>query len=380
MRPAGTLDDTILEESPFYSIIHSFWYVIVTITTVGYGDLAPTTLAGKIVGSLTILNGIIVLAMPIGVVGANFSSEYYRVQDERKRRIKLKQQMKTRAQVEEEQDAALREAQEASEGASLSSGSHAMQRGIELCRVGTARRDILVFAEAIDEGWHNILPPVMYLQLSHSLKKFAQDISHISSTGENGAGEATPVVSQALLESLDVLTARVHRAIATVTSTEELAEFGLSEAKQLRHDWADFCDRCWAYVIDMCHVEKAPDPPEFYQMKAHLELAGALPPVVIKSTQHDALRPGKPAREPGGADAASGQGHVSVADESAGSSRVDLAGVSPPDPPGVRPPSREDSKLHREFGSSVGTSIRVTSSLPGLVPCDSTVGDSPEEQ
>merc|ERR1719375_1527413 len=72
LRKDGTLGEQ-LEESPFHSIIHSFWYIIVTITTVGYGDLAPKTPLGKVVGSLTILNGIIVLAMPIGVVGTNFS-------------------------------------------------------------------------------------------------------------------------------------------------------------------------------------------------------------------------------------------------------------------------------------------------------------------
>merc|ERR1719379_2448539 len=55
-------------ESKFASIPHSFWYVIVTITTAGYGDLSPITVLGKVVGAMTIIGGVIVLAMPVGVI------------------------------------------------------------------------------------------------------------------------------------------------------------------------------------------------------------------------------------------------------------------------------------------------------------------------
>lgn len=271
LRPAlGSLDEDNLEESPFYSIIHSFWYVIVTITTVGYGDLYPTTVLGKLIGALTILNGIIVLAMPIGVVGANFSAEYYRVQDEKKRRVKLKQQMRTRAQVEEEQDAALTKAT----GETDALESRESERGIELCRVDAARKDIVVCAEDIDEKWQQTLPQVMYWRVSLALKKFVRDLTR-SGESAGAQAEAVPMVSLSLLESLDALTSRVHDAISTATSTEDLADYGLKEARQDRKEWADFADRCWLYVINMCHVEKAPDPPDFFEMKAHLELARA---------------------------------------------------------------------------------------------------------
>merc|ERR1719428_1458006 len=81
-----------LDESPFPSIIHTFWFVIVTVTTVGYGDAFPTTREGKLMGSLTMLCGVVVLAMPVGVIGANFSNEYDRVQAENRRREKLREQ------------------------------------------------------------------------------------------------------------------------------------------------------------------------------------------------------------------------------------------------------------------------------------------------
>ena len=64
------------EPTPFKSITTSFWWVVTTTTTVGYGDLYPTSVAGKIVGTVTILCGILVLALPISIIGQNFTKEF----------------------------------------------------------------------------------------------------------------------------------------------------------------------------------------------------------------------------------------------------------------------------------------------------------------
>ena len=50
--------------SPFASIPASFWWCIVTLMTVGYGDVVPVTDAGKVVAGLTMVASFIILALP----------------------------------------------------------------------------------------------------------------------------------------------------------------------------------------------------------------------------------------------------------------------------------------------------------------------------
>lgn len=54
----------------FSSIPQSIYWGIVTITTVGYGDVAPLTVAGKILASIIMLTGFAIIAVPTGIVTA----------------------------------------------------------------------------------------------------------------------------------------------------------------------------------------------------------------------------------------------------------------------------------------------------------------------
>ncbi len=62
-------------ENGFTSIPHSIYWAIVTITTVGYGDMVPQTAIGKAIASLTMLLGYSILAVPTGIITAELSSE-----------------------------------------------------------------------------------------------------------------------------------------------------------------------------------------------------------------------------------------------------------------------------------------------------------------
>ncbi|KAE9086971.1 hypothetical protein PF005_g18814 [Phytophthora fragariae] len=61
-----------VDPNPYQGIATSFWWCIVTMSTVGYGDMTPVTWIGKVVGCCTVLTGMLVLALPITVIGTNF--------------------------------------------------------------------------------------------------------------------------------------------------------------------------------------------------------------------------------------------------------------------------------------------------------------------
>jgi hypothetical protein len=77
--------DDVFDRSPFESIPASFWWAVVTATTVGYGDQYPTTPAGKTVAGVSMAWSLCVLALPIGVIGNNFSQVWIEYDKEREK-------------------------------------------------------------------------------------------------------------------------------------------------------------------------------------------------------------------------------------------------------------------------------------------------------
>jgi len=67
------------EENGFTNIPHSIYWAIVTLTTVGYGDISPQTPIGKMIASIIMILGYGIIAVPTGIV----TVEYSRVKKEK---------------------------------------------------------------------------------------------------------------------------------------------------------------------------------------------------------------------------------------------------------------------------------------------------------
>ncbi len=65
----------LVQPEVFTSIPATFWWATVTLTTVGYGDMIPITLLGKVLTGVLALSGIAILALPAGIITAGFLEE-----------------------------------------------------------------------------------------------------------------------------------------------------------------------------------------------------------------------------------------------------------------------------------------------------------------
>lgn len=59
----------------FASIPHALWWGVVTLTTVGYGDIVPVTVLGRMMAAVFALVGILLIAVPTAILGAAFVEE-----------------------------------------------------------------------------------------------------------------------------------------------------------------------------------------------------------------------------------------------------------------------------------------------------------------
>jgi voltage-gated potassium channel len=65
------------KHSGFTSIPQSIYWAIVTLTTVGYGDITPVSVGGKMMASVIMILGYSIIAVPTGIVSSEMTAINY---------------------------------------------------------------------------------------------------------------------------------------------------------------------------------------------------------------------------------------------------------------------------------------------------------------
>ncbi|MCB8822612.1 cyclic nucleotide-gated ion channel [Microvirga rosea] len=67
-----------VQPEKFGTILNAMYWAIITLTTVGYGDVVPVTPFGRMIAGLTAVAGLVMLALPVGIIASAFSREIHR--------------------------------------------------------------------------------------------------------------------------------------------------------------------------------------------------------------------------------------------------------------------------------------------------------------
>jgi potassium voltage-gated channel Shaw-related subfamily C protein len=92
----------IRESETFPDMLVAMWWAVVTMTTVGYGDMYPRSRLGHIVGSMCAMTGLLVLAMPIAVIAGKFNDMYMKNKEREFYNTLHNETVHTRVTVKEE--------------------------------------------------------------------------------------------------------------------------------------------------------------------------------------------------------------------------------------------------------------------------------------
>jgi voltage-gated potassium channel len=76
-----------VQPEAFANIPDAMWWGVVTLTTVGYGDIYPKTPLGKFIGSFVVISGIGLFALPAGIMASGFSEVLQRRKEKKRKKM-----------------------------------------------------------------------------------------------------------------------------------------------------------------------------------------------------------------------------------------------------------------------------------------------------
>jgi voltage-gated potassium channel len=79
----------------FGSITRAMWWAVVTLTTVGYGDVFPESALGRVAAGLVALAGVGIVAMPTGILASAFAEEFRERHEREQAAKKARSQVRT---------------------------------------------------------------------------------------------------------------------------------------------------------------------------------------------------------------------------------------------------------------------------------------------
>jgi voltage-gated potassium channel len=72
-----------VQPDKFPNVFASFWWAVATLTTVGYGDIYPITVLGKVISSIVAFLGIGLIALPTGIISSGFIEKIGHAKDQK---------------------------------------------------------------------------------------------------------------------------------------------------------------------------------------------------------------------------------------------------------------------------------------------------------
>ncbi|KAG7268242.1 LOW QUALITY PROTEIN: hypothetical protein CRUP_036455 [Coryphaenoides rupestris] len=79
------IENEMAAAQEFSSIPATYWWAVITMTTVGYGDMVPRSIPGQVVALSSILSGILLMAFPVTSIFHTFSRSYVELKQEQQR-------------------------------------------------------------------------------------------------------------------------------------------------------------------------------------------------------------------------------------------------------------------------------------------------------